>query len=140
MIFTPVLPHCLCKSSSPPATPSLSTTSNSSSIDPSVNQTSPVTMSAIMNSLRPSLRSVAAGGYGRTFTTSSPRAVSKMILTGRLGAEPELQATSTGQEIVRYSVGCSHGRQADRRTSWFRVASFQTEGNQRDFLLGLQKG
>lgn len=96
-------------------------------------------MSALMNSLRPSLRT-AAGGYGRLFSTSTPRAASKMILTGRLGAEPEMQATASGQEVVRYSVGCSYGRSTERRTSWFRVAAFQNEGTQRDFLLNLPKG
>lgn len=104
-------------------------------------------MSALLNSFRPSLRTAAggygrtlAGGYGRTFSTSTPRAVSKMILTGRLGAEPEMQATASGQEVVRYSVGCSYGRSTERRTSWFRVSSFQNEGSQRDFLLSLPKG
>ena len=110
-------------------------------------------MSALFNTLRPSLRTAAggygrlaggyghtAGGSGRTFSTSTPRAVSKMILTGRLGAEPEIQATASGHEVVRYAIGCSYGRSTDRKTSWFQVSSFQNEGTQRDFLLNLPKG
>lgn len=62
-----------------------------------------------------------------------------MILTGRLAAEPELQATASGQEVIKYAVGSSTGPKTDRRTSWFRVSAFQ-EGGQRDFLLGLPKG
>lgn len=94
-------------------------------------------MSAFMNSLRPSFR--AATGAARTFSTSSPRSIARVILTGRLGAEPELQATASGQEVVRYSVGSSSGPANDRRTNWFRVSSFQ-QGGARDYLLGLPKG
>jgi len=63
-----------------------------------------------------------------------------MTIIGRLAAEPELTATSTGQEIVKYAVGTSHGPRDNRQTSWFRVASFVEPGPRRDHLLGLGKG
>ncbi|KAI9818439.1 MAG: ssDNA-binding protein, mitochondrial [Pycnora praestabilis] len=78
--------------------------------------------------------------HTRTFT-STPRAnLAKMTIVGRLAAEPELTATSTGQEMVRYAVGTSYGPKDNKQTSWFRVASFENEGPRRDYLMGLQKG
>ncbi|KAK4983182.1 ssDNA-binding protein, mitochondrial [Elasticomyces elasticus] len=66
-----------------------------------------------------------------------------MQLIGRLAAEPELTATATGKELVRYALGVSTGPKSgetgERATSWFRVVSFQ-EGPQRDLLVGLPKG
>ncbi|KAL1974539.1 hypothetical protein VTN31DRAFT_4743 [Thermomyces dupontii] len=76
----------------------------------------------------------------RAFSSSPAHNVAKLILTGRLAAEPELTTTSSGQEVVRYSVGTSHGPRENRQTSWFRVTSFTPEGPQRDYLLSLPKG
>ncbi|PLB53656.1 putative ssDNA binding protein [Aspergillus steynii IBT 23096] len=98
-------------------------------------------MSAFTSSLRPLMRaSHGAASSARSFSSSSSRSVSRMILTGRLAAEPELQATSTGQDIIKYAVGTSHGNRDNRQTSWFRIASFTPEGPQRDYLLSLPKG
>ncbi|CAI7676196.1 ssDNA-binding protein mitochondrial [Penicillium manginii] len=93
-------------------------------------------------SIRPSFRLAASAPTmaGRTFSSSAARSVARMIITGRLGSEPELSATSTGQDIIRYSVGTSTGSRDKPHTSWFRVASFLPEGAQRDFILGLPKG
>ena len=100
-----------------------------------------IRMSAFTSSLRPLMRaSHGAASSARSFSSSSSRSVSRMILTGRLAAEPELQATSTGQDIIRYAVGTSHGNRDNRQTSWFRIASFTPEGPQRDYLLSLPKG
>ncbi|KAB8068109.1 putative ssDNA binding protein [Aspergillus leporis] len=98
-------------------------------------------MSAFASSLRPMMR-VAPGGAlsARTFSSSSSRSVARMIITGRLAAAPELQPTSTGQDIIKYSVGTSFGPRDNRQTSWFKVASFEPEGSQRDFILNLPKG
>lgn len=97
-------------------------------------------MSAFMNALRPGLRAVSGPSLAaRNFSTSSSRSAARMILTGRLAAEPELQATASGQEVIKYAVGSSTGPKTDRRTSWFRVSAFQ-EGGQREFLLSLPKG
>lgn len=76
----------------------------------------------------------------RAFTTTKPSRIAKMTIVGRLAAEPELTATSTGQEIVKYAVGTSYGPRDNKHTSWFRVASFMEAGPRREFLLGLGKG
>ncbi|KAB8236009.1 single-stranded DNA-binding protein [Aspergillus alliaceus] len=97
-------------------------------------------MSAFTSSLRPLMRAASSGALSaRSFSSSSSRSVARMIITGRLAAAPELQATSSGQDIVRYTVATSTGPRDNRQTSWFKVASFD-QGGQRDFLLGLQKG
>jgi len=65
-----------------------------------------------------------------------------MQLIGRLADTPELTPTSTGRELIKYSLGVSGGprdEQGNRATSWFRIASF-VEGPQRDLLLSLPKG
>ncbi|EAW17998.1 single-stranded DNA-binding protein [Aspergillus fischeri NRRL 181] len=98
-------------------------------------------MSALSSSLRPFLRaSSGAALSARSFSTSSPRSIARMIITGRLAAEPELHATSTGQDVIKYAVGTTYGKGDNRQTSWFRVSSFQPEGSQRDFILSLPKG
>ncbi|EMF11865.1 uncharacterized protein SEPMUDRAFT_46970 [Sphaerulina musiva SO2202] len=78
----------------------------------------------------------------RAFSTTPARPLAKMQLIGRLADQPELTPTSTGRELVKYSLGVSTGpkdENGNRATSWFRVASF-SDGPQRDFLLGLPKG
>ncbi|GAD97394.1 ssDNA binding protein, putative [Paecilomyces variotii No. 5] len=90
--------------------------------------------------LRPFLRAPATTFSARSFSSSPARSVARLILTGRLGADPELQATSTGQDVVKYVVATSYGPRDNRQTSWFRVSSFQPEGPQRDHLLSLPKG
>ncbi|RKF64002.1 putative ssdna binding protein [Erysiphe neolycopersici] len=64
----------------------------------------------------------------------------KITLVGRLGDTPELQPTSTGKEILKYSIGTSIGRGENKKTSWFRVTGFLPEGPQREFIAGLEKG
>ncbi|OXV12156.1 hypothetical protein Egran_00089 [Elaphomyces granulatus] len=84
--------------------------------------------------------SIRARAQARAFSSSPRSAFARIIITGRLAAEPELQATSTGQDVVRYTVGTSYGPRDNRQTSWFRISSFQPEGPFREFLLGLSKG
>jgi hypothetical protein len=77
----------------------------------------------------------------RAFSTATPRSsFAKITIVGRLADTPELQATSTGQEILRYAVGTSSGPRDNQKTSWFRVTSFLPEGPQRDFIASLDKG
>ncbi|KAL4890355.1 hypothetical protein BDV59DRAFT_184849 [Aspergillus ambiguus] len=97
-------------------------------------------MSTFAASLRPFARTAPRTLSARSFSSSSSRSVARMIITGRLAAEPELQATSTGQDVIKYAVGSSYGPRDNRQTSWFRVSSFQAEGPQRDHLLNLPKG
>ena len=91
--------------------------------------------------LRPTLisRSLAARPT-RAFSTSPISALARLHLIGRLAAAPELIPTASGQDVVRYAVGTSYGSKEDRKTSWFKCASFQPEGAGRDYLLALQKG
>ncbi|KAN0115138.1 single-strand binding protein family [Hyaloscypha variabilis] len=77
----------------------------------------------------------------RAFSTAPARSsFAKLTIIGRLADTPELQATSTGQEILRYAVGTSSGPRDNQKTSWFRVTSFLPEGPQRDFIASLDKG
>ena len=97
-------------------------------------------MSAFASSLRPLMRTATGGALSaRSFSSSSSRSVARMIITGRLAAAPELQATSSGQDVIRYTVATSTGARDNRQTSWFKVASFD-HGAQRDYVLSLQKG
>lgn len=73
-------------------------------------------------------------------TTSRASSFAKLTLIGRLGDTPELHATSTGQELLRYSVATSSGPRDNQKTSWFRITSFTPEGPQRDFIQSLEKG
>jgi hypothetical protein len=95
---------------------------------------------SFLSSLRPGLRMANAAQTARAFSTSPAHSIARLTLTGRLGADPELQSTSSGQEVVKYVVGTSHGPRDNRQTSWFRVSNFVAEGPQRDYILGLQKG
>jgi len=63
-----------------------------------------------------------------------------MTIVGRLGAEPELVPTASGNDMVRYALGTSHGPRDNRQTSWWKVACFVPEGGLRDLVMGLGKG
>jgi single-stranded DNA-binding protein len=63
-----------------------------------------------------------------------------MTIIGRLADTPELQPTSTGQEILKYSVATNSGTKDNQKTSFFRITSFTPEGPQRDFITSLDKG
>ncbi|KAI0905037.1 nucleic acid-binding protein [Ustulina deusta] len=79
-------------------------------------------------------------GATRAFSASARRDIAKIILVGNLAATPEIKATSTGREMVEYSVASSDGPRDNRHTSWFRVATFVEEGPRRDYLTSLPKG
>ncbi|EOO02859.1 putative ssdna binding protein [Phaeoacremonium minimum UCRPA7] len=76
----------------------------------------------------------------RAFSTTPVRPVAKITIVGNLADTPELQATSTGREILKYAVASNSGTKDNRQTSWFRVTSFEAEGPRRDFLQSLPKG
>ena len=63
-----------------------------------------------------------------------------MTIVGRLADQPELTATSTGKEILRYAVATSTGPRDNQKSSFFRVTSFAPEGPFRDFVASLDKG
>ncbi|OAA38125.1 ssDNA binding protein [Metarhizium rileyi] len=81
----------------------------------------------------------ASAGAARSFSTSSPRSLARISIIGNLADTPEIQPTSSGREILKYSVASNHGPKDNRQTSWFRVTSF-AEGPRKDFLLSLPKG
>lgn len=95
-------------------------------------------MQAVRSALR--ARAPACTFAARSFSSSPSHSVARIIITGRLAADAELQATSTGQDVIKYAVGTSYGPRDNRQTSWFRVSSFPPDGPQKDYLLGLQKG
>lgn len=77
----------------------------------------------------------------RAFSTSANRSsFAKMTIIGRLADTPELQPTSTGEELLRYAVGVNSGPKDNQKTSWFRVTSFAPEGPLRSLVAGLEKG
>lgn len=76
----------------------------------------------------------------RAFSTTPSRNLAKITIIGHLADTPELQATSTGHEIIKYAVASNSGPKDNRQTSWFRVASFEADGPRRDFLRSLPKG
>ena len=77
----------------------------------------------------------------RAFSTSSrANSFAKMTIIGRLADQPELQATSTGTEILRYAVGTSSGPKDNQKTSWFRVTSFLPEAPREILLQAWRRG
>ena len=62
-----------------------------------------------------------------------------MTVVGRLGVAPEEVTVSGDRTLVRYVVGTSYGKGEDKKTSWFRIASF-VQGPQKDYLLSVPKG
>ncbi|KAK4455893.1 nucleic acid-binding protein [Podospora aff. communis PSN243] len=90
--------------------------------------------------LRTASRTSAVRTAARAFSTTTPRPVARITVVGNLAAPPELQATSTGNEIIRYAVASSSGPRDNRVTSWFNVTSFEQEGPRRDYLQSIPKG
>jgi len=88
-------------------------------------------------------RTTTLARSARAFSTTTPKALARMQLIGRLADTPEQTPTSTGREMIRYALGVSAGPRDEstgqRPTSWFRVASF-IEGSQKELLCSLPKG
>jgi single-stranded DNA-binding protein len=73
--------------------------------------------------------------------------VSKLILVGRLGKDPELRITKSDKEYVSYTVATTNypppppgpdGTRPESRTSWHHILSFNPSA--KDYLRHLQKG
>ena len=75
----------------------------------------------------------------RSFSSTSGRSMARIQIIGNLADTPELRATSTGREMIKYAVASNSGPRDNRVTSWFNVTSF-ADGKMRDFLLALPKG
>lgn len=90
--------------------------------------------------LRTVSRAAAVRTSARTFSSTSAQQLARITIVGNLAAPPELKPTSTGNELLKYSVASSHGSSENRQTSWFSITSFEPEGPRRDYLLSLPKG
>ncbi|KAK3692770.1 ssDNA-binding protein [Podospora appendiculata] len=90
--------------------------------------------------LRTASRIAARPATARAFSSSPARSVARMQIIGHLADTPELKATSTGHEILRYSVASNRGPAANRQTDWFNIVSFEPEGARRDYIQSLPKG
>ncbi|KAK3902036.1 glucose inhibited division protein A-domain-containing protein [Staphylotrichum tortipilum] len=76
----------------------------------------------------------------RSFSSSVPRPVARITIVGNLADTPELRASSTGREYLRYAVASNSGSGENRKTSWFNVSCFEGEGPRRSFYQTLTKG
>ncbi|KAF2854414.1 ssDNA binding protein-like protein [Plenodomus tracheiphilus IPT5] len=75
----------------------------------------------------------------RAFSTTPRQQIARMTVVGRLGVAPEEVTISGDRTLVRYVIGTSYGKGEEKKTSWFRVASF-VQGAQKDFLMSVPKG
>lgn len=91
-----------------------------------------ITMFSTRAFLRPSVSVI------RSFSTSAARAMAKVTIIGRLGADPEMVTSSGGREYMKYTVASYHKSGGEEKISWFRVAAF--EPYQKEYLLSLKKG
>ena len=82
---------------------------------------------------------LSANVFARSFSSTRPSQIARMTVVGRLGVAPEEVTVSGDRTLVRYVVGTNYGKGEDKKTSWFRVASF-VQGAQKDFLMSVPKG
>ena len=56
--------------------------------------------------------------------------VNKVIIVGRLGADPELKATPSGRSVCNFSVATDEyaGKDKPKRTEWHRCAVWAEQG------------
>ncbi|KIK99686.1 hypothetical protein PAXRUDRAFT_8704 [Paxillus rubicundulus Ve08.2h10] len=89
------------------------------------------------------------GVQRRAFSTTPSRAydVSKLILIGRLGKDPEIRTTKSDKEYVAYTVATTNypppppnpdGSRIESGTTWHHVVSFNPAQN--NYLKMLNKG
>ena len=82
----------------------------------------------------------SAAAASRTFSSTASRPIARITIIGNLADSPELRASSTGREYLRYAVASNSGSGENRKTSWFNVSCFVNEGARRDFFQALPKG
>ncbi|KAI8940845.1 hypothetical protein NX059_002106 [Plenodomus lindquistii] len=88
------------------------------------------------STFRSAFRAPAAA---RAFSSTPRQQLARMTIIGRLGTVPEEVTISGDRTLVRYVIGSSYGKGDDKKTSWFRVASF-VQGGQKEFLMNVPKG
>ncbi|KAB5570318.1 putative ssDNA binding protein [Coniochaeta sp. 2T2.1] len=94
--------------------------------------------------LRPTFtRITAQAGLRRAFSQTAARPLARITVIGNLTDNPEIHATSTGREILRYIVASNAGprdESGNQKASFFRITAFTPEGRQREFIQSLSKG
>ncbi|CAO2649498.1 Nn.00g068830.m01.CDS01 [Neocucurbitaria sp. VM-36] len=93
----------------------------------------------MFSALRTSTAAARAPAFARAFSSTPRSQLARMTVVGRLGVAPEEVTVSGDRTLVRYVVGTSYGKGEDKKTSWFRIASF-VQGPQKDYLLSVPKG
>jgi hypothetical protein len=89
---------------------------------------------------RPPAAATVTAAAARPFSSTAARPVARITIVGNLADTPELRASSTGREYLRYAVASNSGHGENRKTSWFNVSCFVDEGPRRDFYQSLPKG
>ncbi|KAK4123684.1 single-strand binding protein family, partial [Parathielavia appendiculata] len=97
-------------------------------------------MSAFLRTAPRAAARPVTGTAARTFSSTASRPVARITIVGNLADSPELRASSTGREYLRYAVASNSGSADNRKTSWFNVSCFVEEGARRDFFQSLPKG
>jgi len=88
-------------------------------------------------------------GLARTFSSTAARSsdLSRLILIGRLGKDPEVRMTKSDREYVSYTVATTNypppppnpdGTRQASTTTWHHVYSFSSHSN--NYIRNLQKG
>ena len=67
--------------------------------------------------MRTLFRPIVASASARTFSTTARADYAKITVIGRLAGPPELHASSTGRDYIRYAVASDSGPR-DREGQW----------------------
>lgn len=51
--------------------------------------------------------------------------INNVVLTGRLGRDPEVKTTSSGKSVATFSVAVDDGYGDNKTTSWVRVVAWE---------------
>ncbi|KAL2140562.1 hypothetical protein VTI28DRAFT_3617 [Corynascus sepedonium] len=97
-------------------------------------------MSAFLRTASRAIARPATTASARPFSSTTARPLARITIVGNLADSPELRASSTGREYLRYAVASNSGSGENRKTSWFNVSCFADEGSRRDFFQSLPKG
>ncbi|KAI4663651.1 uncharacterized protein J4E78_004067 [Alternaria triticimaculans] len=124
---------------SAPYHPTLPTTANSTATPSATHQFRAKTTATMFSSTFRAAARAPTSTFARSFSSTRPSQVARMTVIGRLGVAPEEVTVSGDRTLVRYVVGTSYGKGEDKKTSWFRIASF-VQGAQKDFLMNVPKG
>lgn len=80
-----------------------------------------------------------SGRMGEAATFGLSKSLRDAGKCSALAVAPEEVTISGDRTLVRYVIGSSFGKGEEKKTSWFRVASF-VQGAQKEFLMNVPKG